>query len=126
MLPSYLTEVRRLTQAASFDASPSLVDLGANVGQFAATFLWRFPEARVWSFEPNRTIFPLLAQNAAETPNWQVLPWGIAERDEETSLWSVQGKSAQGSVFPRNAAAVSVLVRSSNSLSLSDACPKSE
>jgi FkbM family methyltransferase len=105
LLPSYLTDIRRLTHSVPLDASPSLVDLGANVGQFAATFLWRFPEARVWSFEPNPTIVPLLDQNAADTPNWQVLPWGIAQRDGEATLWSVQGKSGQGSVFPRNAAA---------------------
>jgi len=104
LMPSYLAEIRRLDRIVGLETS-SVLDVGANVGQFAATLSWRFPEARVWSFEPNRDIYPLLERNAAQSPNWNVLPWGIAERDEEVNLWAVDGKSAQGSVFRQNATA---------------------
>jgi FkbM family methyltransferase len=105
LLPAYLTQIRRLDQVVGLSSSCSLIDVGANVGQFGATVSWRFPTARVWSLEPNLAIFDLLEQNAAQAPNWQAVPWGISEHDEEVSLWAVDGKSGQGSVCRDNAIA---------------------
>jgi FkbM family methyltransferase len=104
LLPAYLPEIRRLSHIAQLSSRSSLVDIGANVGQFAATFAWKFGEARIWSFEPNPTVVPLLVRNAAASASWQVIPWGIAERDHEATLWSVDEKSGQASVFRDNAA----------------------
>jgi FkbM family methyltransferase len=104
LMPSYLSEIRRLNAIVPL-ASATVVDVGANVGQFAATISRQFAGAHIWSFEPNRAISPLLERNAEPAPNWTVIPWGIASRDQEVSLWAVDGKSSQGSVFPDNAVA---------------------
>jgi FkbM family methyltransferase len=104
LMPGYLTEIRRLDRIVRLDGS-SVLDVGANVGQFAATVMWRFPSARVWSFEPNRAIYPLLERNAAQSRGWSTVPWGISDRDQDTTFWAVAGKSAQGSVFRENATA---------------------
>ena len=102
LMPAYLTEIRRLDRTVGLSAA-TVIDIGANIGQFAATISWRFPQARVWSFEPNHEIYPLLARNAAQATNWRTAPWGIAASDEELSLYSVRGKSSQGSLYPSNA-----------------------
>jgi FkbM family methyltransferase len=104
LLPSYLEEIRVLNEIVPL-ANASVVDVGANIGQFAATIARRFPESRIWSFEPNPTIMPLLERNAALSPRWSVAPWGVAEQDSEIQLWAVEGKSGQGSVIRENALA---------------------
>jgi FkbM family methyltransferase len=102
LLPSYLAEIRRLDGIVGLSHA-HVLDIGANVGQFGATLSRRFPAAHVWSFEPNGTILEMLRSNAAGSPNWQVVPWGVSEEDGEESLWWVEGKSAQGSIYRDNA-----------------------
>ena len=104
LLPSYLEEIRVLNEIVPL-SNASVIDVGANVGQFAATIARQFPEACIWSFEPNTTIMPLLERNAARSPGWSVAPWGIAAQDGEIQLWAVEGKSSQGSAFRENAVA---------------------
>jgi FkbM family methyltransferase len=104
LLPAYLEEIRVLNEIVPL-ANASVVDVGANIGQFAATIARQFPDSRIWSFEPNTTIMPLLERNAASSPGWSVAPYGIAEQDSEIQLWAVEGKSGQGSAFRENAVA---------------------
>jgi FkbM family methyltransferase len=105
LLPSYLGDVERLASHTVMQDQPCVLDVGANVGQFAATFLWRFPGSRIWSFEPNAGIVRLLRQNASSVEHWQVFPWGIGADDGDATLWSVEEKSAQASLFRSNAVA---------------------
>lgn len=103
LLPAYLTDVDRVARLCVVPEPALLLDIGANVGQFARTFLWRFPSARVWSFEPNTTVMPLLRTNAASHPQWAAVPCGLGPEDSDATLWSVRGKSGQGSLFRANA-----------------------
>lgn len=101
-LPMQLSDVRHLEKLVNLERA-TVLDVGANVGQFAAAVKWRFPAAAVWSFEPNPGIYPLLERNAAQSENWSTVPWGLAANDVDTSFWFVQGRSAFGSVFRENA-----------------------
>jgi FkbM family methyltransferase len=102
LLPSYLTEIRRIDGIVGL-GDAEVLDIGANVGQFGATVSRRFPSARVWSFEPNGSILDALRSNAAGSPNWHVVPFGVSDEDREERLWVVDGKSAQGSIYRDNA-----------------------
>ena len=104
LMPSYLSEIRRLDGLVDL-AGMTILDIGANIGQFAATVSWRFPDTRIWSFEPNAEIYPLLERNAAQSERWSTAPWGIGEREETVTFWVVPGKSGQGSVIRDNATA---------------------
>lgn len=57
--------LRRLR--ARLPPSPVVFDAGANAGQFLTLLREEWPSARVVSFEPNPTIFPALAEVAAES-----------------------------------------------------------
>lgn len=105
LLPAYLGQIRGLRRALGSTEIGTVVDVGANVGQFAATLLWQLPEAHVWSFEPNRGIFSMLDENAARHANWHPVPFGVAARTEDVDFWAVDGKSSQGSVKRDNAIA---------------------
>jgi FkbM family methyltransferase len=103
ILPGYLAEIRDLDAAVDLAQLRTILDIGANIGQFGGTLAWRFPDLRVWSFEPNPVAFELLNANACDTPHWTVVPFGVSDEDAEVDLWFVPGKSAQGSVHHDNA-----------------------
>lgn len=103
LLPAYLAQIRRLDRLVGLASCRYVIDVGANIGQFAATLSWRFPGTEVWSFEPDPAAFGLLQQNAAETENWVVIPWGIAEQDGEIGVRAADGKSGQASLWRANA-----------------------
>jgi FkbM family methyltransferase len=103
ILPGYLAEIRDLDAAVDLAQLRTILDIGANIGQFGGTLAWRFPDLRVWSFEPNPVAGELLRANASDTPHWTVVPFGVADEDAEVDLWFVPGKSAQGSVHHDNA-----------------------
>lgn len=105
MLPAYLQEIRRLDAVVNLAAARTVLDVGANVGQFGATAAWRFPDLQVWSFEPNPEAYALLQANARQVDNWHTVPFGIAATEQEVELWFVPGKSAQGSTRRENATA---------------------
>ncbi len=46
-----------------FDASPRIVDLGANIGMASLYFVSRWPMARIEAYEPNPASFELLGKN---------------------------------------------------------------
>lgn len=105
LLQDYPREVddvlRRIerNQEGSFD----VLDIGANVGQFASTVLGMVAGARVWSLEPNPQVLPIVQANADRRTSWSVLPFGCAAHDGEADFWFVEGRSGQGSVFRENA-----------------------
>jgi FkbM family methyltransferase len=45
----------------------TVLDVGANIGQFSRTLAYLLPEAAIDSFEPNPAIFAILEQNTAGT-----------------------------------------------------------
>lgn len=46
--------------------SPTIVDIGANIGQFLFATKTHFPNAKVMSFEPDERIFEMLKDNSKE------------------------------------------------------------
>lgn len=47
----------------------SIIDVGANQGQFAGAAAWWFRNCRIISFEPSPSVFPILERNLAGVPN---------------------------------------------------------
>jgi FkbM family methyltransferase len=105
LLPSYLQDAERLEGLIDFAQARTVLDIGANIGQFGATLAWRHPHLRIWSFEPNPEARELLERNVAQTPDWTVVPYGVGASDAEIDFFYVPGKSAQGSAVRDNATA---------------------
>lgn len=72
-------------------APRSIVDIGANVGAASIYFARRYPDARVFAFEPSSRNVAVLAQNARSYPAIQVFPFGLsdAERAAPMAIGSV-------------------------------------
>jgi FkbM family methyltransferase len=104
LLQDYPNEIIRLDRLVDLTSARNVLDVGANLGQFAATAVAMFPHLRLWSLEPNPSILPLLVMNSARSESWHVVPVGVSAKDERRTLHFVPGKSGQGSVYPENAA----------------------
>jgi FkbM family methyltransferase len=104
LLQDYPAEVLRIDRFADLSTASTVLDVGANVGHFAATTLAMFPHLRVWSLEPNPEVLPLLRRNSNRSASWEIVPVGVSAIDEQRELHFVSGKSGQGSVYRDNAA----------------------
>ena len=81
----------------------SILDIGANVGQFGFSMLTIDPRLRVVSFEPNPSIFPILTANAAQFSAWEVVNAGVSDHSGAAHLHYLPGRSGQGSLEVANA-----------------------
>jgi FkbM family methyltransferase len=64
----------------------SVIDVGANVGQFAALAASAFPGARIYSFEPLPSAFPLLSAFAAEKGKGRIRAFNVALGEREGTV----------------------------------------
>ena len=103
LLQAYPIEVAALHRHVDLNSVERVMDVGANVGQFAFVLSRFFPHVDVFSFEPNPEAFSLLTTNAAQTPRWRCFPFGLAPTAHVRDFYVAEGKSAQGSVFAENA-----------------------
>jgi FkbM family methyltransferase len=95
-------EMLALERAASvFGPAPVLFDVGANQGAFTRLFARRFPNARIWCFEPAAATRKLLVANLADLPTAKVMPFGLSAQPGLAQLYSDAEGSGLASVYPR-------------------------
>ncbi len=97
----YTTTIRRMLRRLGLDlhrAQPQVqdflafygidcvVDVGANVGQFAASLREYGYRHHILSIEPAGSVFQQLQRNAARDAEWQCLQCGLAAQDGELTL----------------------------------------
>lgn len=102
----YPFELQKLAHIIPVKNDWKILDVGANLGQFAVCFLHAFPDVQITSFEPNPYAYQYLEKNHdahGKSAQWKIIPQGIGARDELVTFYFVEGKSAQGSVFEDNA-----------------------
>ena len=79
-----------------------VLDVGANVGQYAAMLREGGFGGRIVSFEPLADAHATLARRAAADPRWQVAPrMAIGDRDGEVEL-EVSAESDMSSILPQS------------------------
>jgi len=61
------------------DDSPSVVDIGANIGQFAFAVQTFYPSARIVSFEPGEVAYERLERNLGDHPHITLSPLAISD-----------------------------------------------
>jgi FkbM family methyltransferase len=79
-----------------------VLDVGANVGQYAAMLRDQGFRGRIVSFEPLAAAHAALAKRAAADPGWQVAPpMAIGDRDGEV-LIELSAESDMSSILPQS------------------------
>ena len=65
----------------------TLIDVGANTGQFARHFRSFRPDCLIYSFEPLRDCFDKLRQAMADVPGFTAFNVALGESDDETAFF---------------------------------------
>lgn len=66
----------------------TIIDIGANEGQFTSKMLSILPNAQIHCFEPLLDVFQKLKLNFAEYDNVTVYNFGLGESNEETEIFN--------------------------------------
>jgi methyltransferase, FkbM family len=79
--------------------SPIILDVGANVGEYASMVLETRPDARLWCFEPSAVAHAELSKRLAGKV--VLLPFGLGDTEEEVELFGPSAGSPLGSAYRR-------------------------
>ena len=90
-------DVQRLSDRLDLPVT-TIIDVGANVGQSAATFLEHFPSARIISFEPHHPSFETLSQ-AIASPRFRAVNLALGDRAGESVLHECPESSVLNSLL---------------------------
>jgi FkbM family methyltransferase len=81
-----------------------VLDVGANVGQFAETLRAKGYHRDIISFEPIPEVYKILAAKAAADDHWKVNNFALGAKPERTTI-NVSDLSVYSSILPSTAAA---------------------
>jgi FkbM family methyltransferase len=65
----------------------SIIDIGANAGQFAKLARLSFPLAKIYSFEPIPSVFEKLKENFADDTNFEAFNTALGEENGEVTFF---------------------------------------
>jgi FkbM family methyltransferase len=76
----------------------TVLDVGANEGQFGSKIIDLGYSGKIYSFEPIVSVHKMLTQNASKFPQWSAINMGIGNKEEELMI-NVSENLASSSVF---------------------------
>ena len=65
----------------------TIVDVGANKGQFTVASRLMFPEAHIYSYEPHPSAFKKLAENVKQLPNIEIFNIGLGSEERQLDFF---------------------------------------
>ncbi len=77
-----------------------VLDVGANLGQYAQSLRANGYRGRIVSFEPVPHIAEVLERRAARDPDWQVLRYALGDCDEKAEIHVGVGQGRLSSLLP--------------------------
>jgi len=76
-----------------------ILDVGANVGNYALGMRELGYTKKIISFEPLETAFQSLSKNAKKDPNWVICNYALGDADEESTINVAGGNSESSSLL---------------------------
>jgi FkbM family methyltransferase len=77
------------------------IDIGGNIGNYAAEIRRRSPQVEIHTFEPSAANIRILNQRFSDDTNIKILPLAVSDRTGWTTLFSNKAGSALGSLTQR-------------------------
>ncbi len=81
------TFVKREYEFNYFPKPKVIVDLGANVGDTAIFYSILFPEAKIFSVEPNPAVWEKLEKNTEKFPNIKICKYAVSDKTGKIDLY---------------------------------------
>jgi FkbM family methyltransferase len=95
-----------------------IFEVGGNIGEDLAQYVWRFPQAKIYSYEPVPELYQTLQQKFGANPNVKITQVGVSNADRQTSF-VVGGNHGEGSSHANASQygqTISVQLRDANAL----------
>ena len=102
LLETYPREITLLDRVIGLNSVHTVLDVGANIGQWAYTLKYFFPHLTIYSFEPNKEIFSFLKMNAHPFRDWHIYNYALGNKREKRTFYYCPSASAEGSFFEDN------------------------
>ncbi len=104
ILQNYPKEVEDLDKTVNLSKVKTILDIGANIGQWSFTIKSFFPHVKIYSFEPNDKIFSMLSSNRSsfDKNKWVILPYAVSSKDGEKKFYFSKSASPEGSFYKEN------------------------
>jgi len=99
IIEMYPREILNLSKKVDFNQIKNVLDVGANIGQFAYTLKKIYPFLRIHCFEPNEGVFQLLEKNMSPFYNVKAYNLALAEKSGKRDFYVSPKVSAEGSFY---------------------------
>lgn len=101
-LQAYPYEVIYNIKAPIKEDIRTILDIGGNLGQFAVTAKYVWPDAKIFVFEPYDKAFQLLKKNTTGIEGISIYNYGVGEAGER-DIYVVADRTSTASIFMDNA-----------------------
>jgi len=102
LLQLYPAEINEIGTKINLKTISTVLDIGANIGQWSYTLKSFFPHLKIYSFEPNKNIFNILKRNSSYFTEWKVYNCALGRKDSKKKLYYSPEASAEGSFYKEN------------------------
>jgi FkbM family methyltransferase len=102
MLEDYPKEISDINKSINLSNIRTVLDIGANIGQFAFTLKSLYPQINLHSFEPNKEIYPTLKKNLSYFKNIKTYNFGLGNESGTKTFYFSPTASAEGSLYSEN------------------------
>ncbi|MEK7090979.1 MAG: FkbM family methyltransferase [Patescibacteria group bacterium] len=99
LLQSYPHEIGTLDREINLNTIHSVLDIGANIGQWSFTLKSLFSHLNVISLEPNPKVFPLLRENAKGFSKWKCYNFGVGDGGRHKYIYYSGNGSSEASIY---------------------------
>jgi FkbM family methyltransferase len=89
------SKIEKLVDAIDLDECGTAMDIGANTGLFTYFLKKKYPSAKVFLFEPDERLFPIIERNLNGFDNCNLLPLAISDKDNDEIDFYINPNSAQ-------------------------------
>ena len=80
-------DLRRRLKLFSYHNINTIIDVGANQGQYASQFLKHGYKGNILSFEPITKVFETLEKNSKTYKNWKVFNYGLSNENKTSQIY---------------------------------------
>lgn len=102
ILETYPREIFDINKTVKLSKIKTLLDVGANIGQFSYSLKSFFPHLQIYAFEPNKNVFPILKKNIGYFKNIKAYNFGLGGKTGKRSFYFSPSASAEGSFYKEN------------------------
>jgi len=78
-----------------------IFDIGSNVGLSAIYFSLKYPDSKIYAFEPNKKTFLKMKRNVGSFNNIEIFNWAVADYDGQVEFFENE-RSMSSSIIKRS------------------------